>query len=147
MSVPVFATQHPLRRDDYVPTRHVIAHDVGEYMSFRAGVILGRLLSVTMEIGWLVDCLVRQTMLPLLSERGITIPTGGWVSCDFQESPDLWFFDGWYGALRAADGTFRFLCNRDGQAPEHLVDQSGERFPNLNDRSCIREALAELEDK
>jgi len=132
----VLATHHPLRRDSYVPTRHVIAYELGEYISFRAGVILGRLLSVTMEIGWQPDCLVRETMLPLLREHGIIIPpAGGWVHCDFQEPPDLWFFDGWYGALRDDDGTFRFLSNRNGLVPEHLQHRTGERFAVMGEES------------
>jgi len=137
----VFYTQHPKRGDSYVPTRHFIAYDLGEYMTFRAGVILGRLLSVSMEIGWTPDCALRRSMMPLLGQRGIEVPPGeGWVHCEFQTTPPpLWFFDQRYGALCGENGPFRFLCNQDGSRPAHLLSDPPVEFDwRLNGRGKER---------
>lgn len=119
----VLATRHPDRvQGDYVPTRHLIARDMGDYMSFRAAVILRRVLSVSMEIGWDIDCFVRKAMVPAIRERGIEIPPStGWVQCEFQAvPPPLFFFDMRYGAIQREDGSFWFLCNTDGKKPEYV---------------------------
>lgn len=137
----VVATKHPARRDhagrateaNTEPRIHLVANDLGEYMQFRAAVILGiRVLSVTMECGWRPDCIFRAGEVARLRERGIIVPPGiGWVQCEFQEGsepPPLWFFHGRYGAIREGD-RYRFLCRRDWTEPEVIGLLPREEFP------------------
>lgn len=67
------------------PKLHLVANDLGEYMQWRAAVILGiRVLSVTMECGWNTACIFRAGDVARLRERGVIIPSGmGWVQCEF----------------------------------------------------------------
>lgn len=134
----VIATKHPPRRDrvdmpNAEPRLHLIAHDLGEYMQWRAAVILGiRVLSVTMECGWKLNCAFRAGDVQALRTRGIIIPPGvGWVHCEFQEGsepPPLWFFHGRYGAIKRGE-EYRFLCNRDESEPEALGLLPRDKFP------------------
>lgn len=137
----VIATKHPPRRDfagrsaagDVEPSLHLVANDLGEYMQWRAAVILGiRVLSVTMESGWNPACVFRAGDVARLRERGIIIPPGvGWVMCEFQEGsepPPLWFFHGRFGAIKVGE-RFRFLCMRDWTEPDLIGLLPRDEFP------------------